>query len=91
MVYIEAIRLSTGGHGSQHITDVRWRNPSTQKADQSTRATMVEWIQNQSGDARVRDSEGHEAQVGVVQMSPPYLRTYADGDWNDNLLALPRF
>jgi hypothetical protein len=30
------------------------------------------------------------ADVGVVRPSgrPAYLRTYADGDWNDNLLSL---
>jgi hypothetical protein len=33
---------------------------------------------------------GKRANVGIVD-SPngPYLRTYADGSWNDNLLALP--
>ena len=33
---------------------------------------------------------GKRSDVGVVRPAgrPPYLRTYADGDWNDNLLAL---
>jgi hypothetical protein len=30
------------------------------------------------------------ADIGVVDgPSGPYVRTYADGKWNDNLLALP--
>ena len=29
--------------------------------------------------------------VGVVDATPPYLRTHADGVWTDNLLALPRY
>jgi hypothetical protein len=29
--------------------------------------------------------------VLVVDSSPPYLRTYADGKWTDNLLALPKY
>ena len=31
------------------------------------------------------------AEVGVVRESgkAPYLRTYADGNWNNNLLSLP--
>ncbi len=35
-------------------------------------------------------ANGRRADVGVVQ-GPfgPYLRTHADGQWNDNLLALP--
>lgn len=33
---------------------------------------------------------GRRAEVGVVDgPNGPYLRTYADGVWNDNLLALP--
>ena len=32
------------------------------------------------------------SEIGVVKPTDgrdPYLRTYADGDWNNNLLALP--
>jgi len=32
-----------------------------------------------------------DAQVGVVHADPPYLRTYADRVWTNNLLSLPRF
>lgn len=33
---------------------------------------------------------GRRANVAVVQgPNGPYLRTHADGQWNDNLLALP--
>lgn len=33
---------------------------------------------------------GNRAEVGVVNgTNGKYLRTYADGKWNDNLLALP--
>lgn len=33
---------------------------------------------------------GNRAEVGVVSgANGKYLRTYADGKWNDNLLALP--
>lgn len=33
---------------------------------------------------------GNRATVGVVDgQNGKYLRTYADGKWNDNLLALP--
>ena len=35
---------------------------------------------------------GKRSDVGVVRPSGrlPYLRTYADGDWNNNLLSLTR-
>ena len=33
---------------------------------------------------------GKRAEIGVVKGSTgEYVRTYADGQWNDNLLALP--
>jgi len=33
---------------------------------------------------------GRRANVGVIDgPNGPYLRTHADGQWNDNLLALP--
>ncbi len=34
--------------------------------------------------------QGNRANIGVVDgPNGKYLRTYADGKWNDNLLALP--
>lgn len=35
---------------------------------------------------------GKRANVGVVRPNnhPPYIRTYADGVWSDNLLSLPQ-
>jgi hypothetical protein len=33
---------------------------------------------------------GNRAEIGIVEgPNGPYLRTHADGKWNDNLLALP--
>jgi hypothetical protein len=50
---------------------------------------MVEWI-NSGGEAFV-SSGARVLRVGVVNALPPYIRTYADQVWTDNLLALPRF
>lgn len=34
--------------------------------------------------------DGNRGDIGVVEgPHGPYLRTYADGKWNDNLLSLP--
>ena len=91
MVYITHIRLSDTGSRHEHITEVLWENPSSADTGQSTKATMVDWIEEKGGDARVRDGNGHDVKVGVVKATSPYIRTYADGVWTDNLLALPRF
>lgn len=89
MIYITAIHIN-GGNGHEHIASLRWRNPNTLATGQSTRTQMVTWIRDQQGDARVQDGVG-DVRVGVVEASPPYVRTYADGKWTNNLLALPRY
>lgn len=43
------------------------------------------------GDSAYVRHGAKDVRVGVVKGDPPYLRTYADQTWNDNLLALPRY
>jgi hypothetical protein len=91
-----AIRITDirqeGGTGHEHISFLWWTNPSTGQDDRSTGASIVSWIEDKNGKAYVEDAHGNRADVLVV--TPPYgekyLRTYADGRWTDNLLALPR-
>jgi hypothetical protein len=80
-----------GGQQHEHIESVQWRSPSD--TGQSTRQQMVDWLSSdQSNQAYVSDGV-RTVYVGVVrpQYGAPYIRTYADGVWTDNLLALPRF
>jgi len=90
MVYITHIRQAKGKHGHTHITDVKWLNPTTAKVGESSVSTMVGWLKNKNGVAKVSDGRT-TVNVGVMDASPPYLRTYADRVWTDNLLALPAF
>ncbi|WP_067509921.1 DUF3892 domain-containing protein [Actinoplanes sp. TFC3] len=90
-IRITGIRLE-GGAGHEHIGRLWWVNPASGAAEErpNTRAELVAWIEDQNGKAYV-ESGGHRADVGVVKppYGPKYLRTYADGQWTDNLLALP--
>ena len=53
-----------------------------------TRTQVVAWIESRAHTFYTMVG-GKRANVGVVDgPSGKYLRTYADGDWNDNLLAL---
>ena len=90
MIYITEIHL-VGGTKHEHIANVRWQNPGGGQTQEASTAGMVAWLK-EGGDhaARVRDGST-SVLVGVVNASPPYLRTHADGVWTDNLLALPRF
>ncbi|HMI94530.1 MAG TPA: DUF3892 domain-containing protein [Polyangiales bacterium] len=89
MIYVTAVHMADVGSRHDHIAEVKWRNPQSGEVGRSSRATMVDWIKNKGGDARVTDG-GNEVRIGVVEATPPYIRTYADGTWTDNLLALPR-
>lgn len=91
MIYIFAVHMNANGTAHEHIAKVRWKNPDDGKSGESTRDEMVNWIANQSGRAYVCGGNAHMARVGVVKSNPPYIRTYADGQWSDNLLHVPRY
>lgn len=85
------IRLS-GGTGHHHIVRLWWVNPSSGATGDNSRGELVSWIEDEGGKAYVEDGQRHRVNVGVVKPAhgSKYLRTYADGTWTDNLLALPR-
>ena len=89
-IRITAIRPS-GGTTHQHIMRLWWSQPTTGRSGNHSRAEIISWIENQDVKAYVEEG-GHRVDVRVVKPSsgPKYLRTYADGFWTDNLLALPR-
>lgn len=64
-------------------TTIQWR---------LTREEAIKRIEAKTeGYYTVDKQTGKRAQIGVVRVAGkmPYLRTYADGKWNDNLLAQP--
>jgi hypothetical protein len=66
--------------GITHLGGPAWR---------WTRQEVVESIQRKDNTFFTLVN-GRRANVGVINGSNgPYLRTHADGEWNDNLLALP--
>jgi hypothetical protein len=82
-------RHMEGGSGHEHIARVTWENRQTGEGGDSSRAEMVSFIEG-DGDARVANGSSY-VKVGVVDGRPKYIRTYADGKWTDNLLALPTY
>jgi hypothetical protein len=84
------VRLS-GGTTHQHISWLWWTDPADGSSGNNSRTAIVDWIEDDHGSAYVQNRYGDRADVGVV--TPPagskYLRTFADGVWTDNLLALP--
>lgn len=56
-----------------------------------TREQVIQSIEGKSNTFYVTDPvSGKRADIGVVRETnkQPYLRTYADGKWNNNLLSL---
>jgi hypothetical protein len=91
-----AVRITrrgmAGGSGHEHIVEVEWINEATGKVEVSdVNPTMVDFI-DKHGKAFVWDGR-YRIDVGTVrpQGGRPYIRTYKDGIWTDNLLALPTF
>ncbi|MBT1631033.1 DUF3892 domain-containing protein [Curtobacterium flaccumfaciens] len=89
-IRITHIRLSGGIRDHHHITDVRRVGCESGKLQDNAVAQILEWI---DGGARLRAGAGAgEVPVGVVSKTGhrPYLRSHADGTWNNNVLAQPR-
>jgi hypothetical protein len=89
-IEITAIKMSTTGNSHEHIVDVQWRNDSG-GTTQSTREAIIEFIDR--GNSVHVQSGAQQVPVGVVRPSSgaAYIRTYADRQWTNNLLSLPRF
>jgi hypothetical protein len=57
-----------------------------------TREDVIASIDARTNTFHVIDAAAHRSEVGVVNPGngrARYVRTHADGDWNNNLLALP--
>jgi hypothetical protein len=52
---------------------------------------MIAWLRASDSNVALVSDGRRWVRVHVVNAHPPYLQTYADGVWTDNLLALPRF
>lgn len=74
------------------ISSLRWRNDSDNSTGESSKATLVDWIDGKKETVYVQTG-GKTTYSGTVHRSggTPYLRTYADGEWNYNMLLLPQF
>lgn len=91
-VRITHVHLEGFPEDHQHITSYQWVNEVGGGAGTSTKPSMVEFIDVKKGRAYVGTGSAR-VEVGVIRPAngDPYLRTYADQNWNNNLLSLPRF
>ena len=86
-VQVTCISKSVPHGGHEHITHIGDRDGGWKW----TREAAIESIDNKTNTFYVLDpNNGKRSNVGVVRPvgRSAYLRTHADGDWNDNLLSL---
>lgn len=88
IAYITGIRC-TNPPSCERISHVQWSTPINGKSGLTSVPEFIKWLREAGNSAKVKVA-GREVSVGIVEASPPYLRTYADGVYNDNLLSLPR-
>lgn len=85
-------RMSLGGTRNEHITDVKWLQEHDGKTGSMSKQRAVAWLEQNGNKAYVQGLQSR-TEVGVVLEAgkEPYMRTHANGKWNDNLLSLPLF
>jgi hypothetical protein len=92
VIWITAVQFDSSGHDNhEHIRAVRWRDAESQQQGQYTVAEAVDLIRAQTLVYVSDDAFERTALVRVVDAKPPYIRSWAHGEWADDLLALPRF
>lgn len=91
MIRITAVRFS-GGASHQHISDLLWVQSTGGDSTSSTRRQIIDWLEENTANQATVGVGADTAYVGVFGEGPgAWLQTYADDQWNNNLLSLPRF
>lgn len=90
-IEITNVRYGSTRRTEDEIVRYKWRSNETSESGENDKPSLVAWVE-ENGKAYVSGGNGR-SQVGVVKPSngQPFLRTYADGQWNNNLLSLPTF
>lgn len=86
-VQVTCITKSSSNGGHEHITHLGAKSGQWKW----TREKVIASIDAKTNTFYVMNAAGKRADVGVVRPAgqAPYVRTYADGVWTDNLLSLP--
>ena len=87
-------RHMVGGQQHEHIAEVKYINADGVEKE-ATRQAMVDWLDKSNANQAIVYSRDrtNSSYVEVVHRTgaPDYIRTYADGNRTDNLLALDTY
>jgi hypothetical protein len=81
----------SGPKDHENIRALKWRDPQTHEQGQCTVAELVDLIRAHTLVYVSDDAFERTALVKVVDANPPYLRSWARGQWGNDLLTLPSF
>ncbi len=92
MIWITAVQFDNSGHDNhENIRAVRWRDAESRQQGQYAVAELVDLIRKQTLVYVSDEAFERTALVRVVDAKPPYVRSWAQGKWGNDLLALPHF
>jgi hypothetical protein len=87
--HVTCINKAHGNHLDPHRAISHLGFTDSAGRYKTTRLEMYNFIEG-GGKAYVKDRYGNVAYIGTAtHEGAKYVRTYADGKWTDNLLALP--
>lgn len=91
---IEITHVHFSGYEKTHqaITRYKWTNTATGATGDNDKPSMVDFVDSKKNTVVVGKG-ANMVHVGAVHPDngQPYLRTYADRQWSNNLLSLPTF
>ena len=84
------VATKRNGDTHQSINDYKFRDDTSLSTEWKTKAEGVAYVRANPGSTKCSGG-GKDIQVYVHDNAsgPDYLQTIADGQWSDNLLALP--
>jgi hypothetical protein len=92
VIWITAIQFDRSGHTShENIRAVQWRDAESRQQGVYTVGEVVKLIRSGNLVYVSDDAFERTALVRVVDAEPPYIRSWAHGKWENDLLTLPRF
>ena len=91
-IQITHVRFSGTAKTHQTIVRFRWTETVGGGTGDNDKPSMVDFVDSKQNTVIV-GSGASVVQVGAVHPdgAHPYLRTYADNTWTNNLLSLPTF
>jgi hypothetical protein len=92
VLWITAIQFDNSGHTDHaNIRAVHWHDAESRQQGVYTVAELVKQIRSDNLVYVSDDALERTALVRVVDAEPPYIRSWAHGKWESDLLTLPRF